>query len=83
MKEKQKMPVDAVDASQLPTEAPLKYEEICRMMGHLYIQSQMQVKSSSEQAHTVVQHLKDQLGEANQHIENLTKELDRLKREDG
>ena len=43
------VPIDMVDADQLPRETALKYEEIALLVGSLYITSHHDVKTMNEQ----------------------------------
>ncbi len=61
-----KVPIDMVDADQLPRETALKYEEIALLVGSLYINS-----------HHEVQTMKEQFGAIKSQLESRIKDLAR------
>lgn len=57
------IPIDVVDADQLPRETALKYEELCMLVGSLYIDSNHRVRTIEEQAKAIHLQLRDQIVE--------------------
>jgi hypothetical protein len=43
------VPIEMMDADQLPRETPLKYEEVCFVVGSLYLDSHLRMKLMKEQ----------------------------------
>ena len=67
-----KMPIEAVDADQLPRETALQYEELCLIVGSLYIDSHHRVNTMEERHKAIV-------GELQFRLRETTKEIQRLK----
>jgi len=68
------IPVDAVDPDQLPRERGLSYDEIARIVGSLYLDSHIRIRTVETQLGSVMQQLKNT-------VEQLQLENVRLKRE--
>ena len=69
---KKKIEVDPVDADKLPVEQPITYEDICRIVGTLYLDGIRKSKGIEEQA-------KSLLNQLNGQMESLREENTRLK----
>ncbi len=68
----QNIDIEAVDADKLPTENPLTYEMICKLMGELYLESY-------RRSHKIEDHAKGLIDSLNQEMENLRSENRQLK----
>ena len=75
----QQVPVDAVDADQLPRERGLKYDDIARIIGSLYLDSHHRIQVIEEQFQAVVSDLQNKI-EQLQIENNLLK--DQLRKKD-
>jgi hypothetical protein len=73
---KQQVPLDMVDADNLPREAPLKYEFLCRIVGALYIEHQLSIEKMSEQHQAIVSQLQSQINELMSENKQLRGELE-------
>ena len=71
---KKKVEVDPVDADKLPIEQPITYEDICRIVGSLYLDGIRKSKGVEEQA-------KSLLGQLNGQLESLREENTKLRNE--
>ena len=69
-----KIPVNAMGADELPRETPLKYDDICRVIGDLYLRLNMNDSTSKEQFEAVV-------GQLQSRIHGHLSEISRLKTE--
>lgn len=56
-----RVPIDMVDADQLPRETALKYEEIAFLVGSLYINSHHEMNTLKEQFSAIKQQLEQRL----------------------
>jgi hypothetical protein len=72
---KQQVPLDMVDADNLPREAPLKYEFLCRIVGALYIDYQLAIERMGEQHTAIVASMKSQVRELMEENKQLKGEL--------
>jgi len=43
------VPIDAVEATDLPRETPIKYDEVCKLIGDLYFRLHHQESTQQEQ----------------------------------
>lgn len=68
------LPIDIVDSETLQEEQPLKYDEISKLVGSLYIDANHRIQIIQERANTIINKLKCR-------IEELVKENLKLKEE--
>lgn len=71
-----KVPIDMVDADQLPRETALKYEELCMLVGSLYIDSNHRISTIQEQAKAIHTQLQEQIIELRKDNVKLRERLD-------
>lgn len=69
----QQIPISAVSPDQLPAETPLKYDELCRVVGALYLDAHHRESTMKEHFLSIVQNY-------TQKIEELTLENGQLKK---
>ena len=74
------IPLQTVDADQLPRGEPLSYNLICQMIGDLYIETTLTKRSKEEQFSTVTTQLKDMLDSLRTENDMLKKELAKYER---
>lgn len=72
-----KVPIDAVGADELPRETAVQYEDMCRMIGHLYVRLNLQEKIQNEQMQSMVGHLQSRIQEYINENRKLKMELSR------
>jgi hypothetical protein len=70
-----KVPIDMVDADQLPRETALKYEELCLLVGSLYIDSHHKVTTMQEQFGAIKAQLEHKLRELARENQALREQL--------
>lgn len=74
---KKKIEVEPVDADRLPIEQPITYEDICRIVGTLYLDGIRKSKGIEEQAKSLLNQLNgelESLREENARLRNKPKE---------
>ena len=71
MEKKNQVPVDSVNVDQLPKESALTYDEMCVIVGSLYIDNHHQIKIIKEQSTSLINMLQER-------IRNLTDERTKL-----
>ena len=72
---KQQIEVDPVDADQLPVEYPITYEQICTIIGSLYLDGVRKSTGIEEQAKSLLNQMNDQLEFLRSENTELKKEL--------
>lgn len=75
------MPVQSVDADQLPQQKGISYSEVAKIVGSLYLDSQMNLSTMNEQHSAVVSEYQRQLQEAQSAISQLQNDIGKLKDE--
>lgn len=75
------IPVQAVDADQLPREKGLTYEEVSSIIGALYLDSHHQMKVNEEQFSAVVDEYEKRLMQMQAQIQVAREELERSRQE--
>jgi t-SNARE complex subunit (syntaxin) len=68
------IPVEMKDVDQLPQEKAWKLDDICKMVGRLYLESHHQTEIMNEQFQSAMKHIQERL-------QFYVEENDRLKRE--
>jgi hypothetical protein len=81
MSEKQSIPIQAVDADQLPREHGISYDEVAYIIGSLYLDSHHRVKVLEEQFSAVSEEYKQQLSYSQASESELKKQVISLRRE--
>ena len=74
-------PVDAVDAHTLPAETPWKWDEVCRLVGSLYLESHHRYSSLETHAKSITRQLDEQRRVLVKENEAMQKDIDRLESE--
>ena len=69
------MPIDMVDADQLPRETALKYEEIALLVGSLYINSHHEINTLKEQFSVIRQQLENKMRDLARENQTLREQL--------
>jgi hypothetical protein len=69
------VPIDMIDADQLPRETALKYEELCLLVGSLYIDSHHKVSTMQEQFGAIKAQLENKLRELARENQALREQL--------
>ena len=54
------IPIQAISADKLNIESPIKYDDICRLVGHLYIDSYVRANSMEENFKSIVRQYTEQ-----------------------
>lgn len=70
-----RVPIDMIDADQLPRETALKYEELCLLVGSLYINSHHDISTLKEQFTAVRLQLEKKIRELAQENKMLREQL--------
>lgn len=78
-----RIPIEPVDIDKLPQEEPLKYDEISRLVGSLYIDTHHRMRIIGEQAKSLVQTLQNRINGLLEENSRLKEELQREKHEGG
>lgn len=81
MSDKTQIPFQSVDADELPKQKGLTYSEVARIVGSLYLDTQMNLSALNEQHQSVSSEYHNQLEEAQSVIAELQKENQQLKDE--
>ena len=61
MSETHQVPIDTVNPDELPHDIPLNYDEVCRLVGNLYIQMSQQRRAMNDQFQAVSKQLQARL----------------------
>jgi hypothetical protein len=77
----EQIPVDTVSPNEIPVNNRPKWDDICMIIGNLYLESSLQRQSQSEQIESIVAHQKNQFESTLQENQQLHKEIERLSRE--
>ena len=72
------IPVEAVDADQLPRDRGIQYEEVVRIVGSLYLDSQHLLITAEERYNSIVQELKETIFELEKKNEFLEEQLRKI-----
>ena len=75
------MDINAVGADQLPKNTAWQWDEIAKMVGSLYLESQNQVKTIKEQAEALIHERQQEIQRLHAIIQQLEKENSDLKLE--
>lgn len=75
------VPIGMVEPDQLPRENPIKFDEVCRIIGELYFRAHHQEATQAEQFQVIVKQLKDRINGQSEEIMRLKAELSRYERE--
>lgn len=85
---KQRIPLQAANAEQLPREQGWTYDEIAKIVGSLYLDSRHSIQLREEQFQAVVAEYQQKLADLNTqvrslegNVQNLTKENNALRQE--
>jgi len=70
-----KVPLDVVDADQLPRSEPLNYQLVCYIIGDMYIENTLARRAQREQFEAVTTQLKELVDGLRQENDALKKEL--------
>lgn len=66
-----------IDVGQLPQERPITYDEICRIIGSLYLDSHRRISILEEQLNSIKKDADERIKLLIQENANLKKELDK------
>ena len=73
--DKRQVEVDAVTAEKLPVEHPITYDQICSIVGALYLDGIRKSKGIEEQAKSLLNQLNEQLESLREENTKLRKQL--------
>lgn len=77
VKTNHQVPIDVVDADQLPRDSGISYKEMCSVIGDIYFRMQHQEKNQAEQFQAVVNQLRTRIQELVTENSKLKAELSR------
>ena len=72
-----RIPIEMIDIGQLPQERSITYDEICRIIGSLYLDSHRRMSILEEQLLIIKKDADSRLKDLLQENTNLKKELDK------
>jgi hypothetical protein len=75
------VPIDAVNPDELPRRTPIKYEDLCRIIGDLYVQMHNQDSTQQEQFKAVLSQMQERMQGHIAENERLKAELARYERD--
>jgi len=75
------VPIDMVTPNELPRESPIKFDEVCRIIGELYFRVHHQESTQAEQFKAVVGQLQERIQGYIEENNRLKAELSRHERE--
>jgi len=70
------IPVQAVSPDQLPAEKPIKWDDICRIVGNLYLDSYQRVSAIEDHARGIMAQYADRINDLTQENGQLKKALE-------
>ena len=79
--DKAQIPLDVVDADKLPIEHPITYDEICRIIGSLYLDGIRKSKGIEGQAKNLLNQLNGQMELLREENSKLKKQISELDKE--
>ena len=77
----EQIPVDTLSPDEIPVNHRPKWNDICMIIGNLYLESELQRQSQSEQVESIVAHQKNQFEATLQENAELHEEVKRLSRQ--
>ena len=70
------IPIASTSVDQLPAELPLKYDDICNIVGHLYLDSYHRISVLEDQFKSIIKTYVEQNQQLQQDNEILKKQLE-------
>lgn len=77
------IPIETASLDQLPVDKPLKYDEICRIIGGLYLSTNHRIIVMEEQFKVYVESLQNKVKQLSGEILSLRKELENERQRTG